>query len=79
MFQYKINDALSLTLVHSSFASQMNDIVNAQKTIWVNGYRGRMILVKIVIVNLSNLPYINMPMTKPFILILFMMIKLSER
>lgn len=31
MFQYKINDALSLTLVHSSFASQMNGIVNAQK------------------------------------------------
>ena len=31
MFQYKINDELSLTLVHSSFASQMNDIVNAQK------------------------------------------------
>ena len=56
----------------------MNDIVNAQKTIWVNGYRGRMILVKIVIVNLSNLPYINMPMTKPFIPILFMMIKLSD-
>ena len=31
MFQYKINDELSLTLVHSSFASQMNDIVNDQK------------------------------------------------
>lgn len=31
MFYYEIDDELSLTLVHSSFASQMADIVNAQK------------------------------------------------
>lgn len=31
MFHHKINDTLNLALVHSSFASQMNDIVNVQK------------------------------------------------